>query len=131
VRNKKIVGTVGNGAATNGTNNENGNSDAMDVDHDGNDDSGENVKVLTLEPIDDNKIPPHNSVFINELKISDFKQVLMKNNINAEFSGGALWCANSTLAIRRIDTGKLSLEGCLSEDYYKVRDLLYDQYAII
>lgn len=60
------------------------------------------TKVLTLEPVDDAEIPPHNSVFINELKISDFKQVLTKNNIQAEFSNGALWCANSTLAIRRV-----------------------------
>lgn len=104
--------------------------------------------------MDDSEIPPHKSVFINELKISDFKQVLLRNNIPAEFSNGALWCANSTLAIRRvnqvkqrhlsqlisflfiffygqIDTGKLCIEGCLSEEYYKVRDLLYEQYAVI
>lgn len=66
------------------------------------------TKILTLEPIDDSQIPAHNSVFINELKISDFKQVLMKNNINAEFSNGALWCANSTLAIRRVNLFNLT-----------------------
>lgn len=64
--------------------------------------ASDGTKVLTLEPLDDNEIPPHNSVFINELKISDFKQVLTKHNIQAEFSNGALWCANSTLAIRRV-----------------------------
>lgn len=31
----------------------------------------------------------------------------------------------------QIDTGKVTIEGCLSEDYYKVRELLYEQYAII
>ena len=29
------------------------------------------------------------------------------------------------------EAGKLQLEGCLGEDYYKVRHLLYEQYAII
>lgn len=29
------------------------------------------------------------------------------------------------------DTGNVSLEGCLTEDYYKVRELLYEQYAIV
>lgn len=62
----------------------------------------ETAKVLTLEPMNEDEIPPHESVFINELKISDFKQVLLKNNIHAEFSNGALWCANSTIAIRRV-----------------------------
>lgn len=93
------------------------------------------TKVLTLEPIDDAEIPPHNSVFINELKISDFKQVLTKNNIQAEFSNGALWCANSTLAIRRVSKWilhklfgqqfemfilihRLILENCALKDVY-------------
>lgn len=83
-------------------------SDEMEVDqNDENDDviaevTGENAKTLTLEPIADANVPAHNSVFINELKLSDFKQVLQKNNIASEFSGGTLWCANSTLSIRRV-----------------------------
>lgn len=60
------------------------------------------MKILTLEPIEESEIPAHNSVFINEVKLSDFKHVLQKNNIASELSGGTLWCANSTLAIRRV-----------------------------
>lgn len=60
------------------------------------------MKILTLEPIEESDIPAHNSVFINEVKLSDFKHVLQKNNIASELSGGTLWCANSTLAIRRV-----------------------------
>lgn len=29
------------------------------------------------------------------------------------------------------ETGRVTLEGCLSEEYYKVRELLYEQYAIV
>ncbi|XP_030563883.1 probable cleavage and polyadenylation specificity factor subunit 2 [Drosophila novamexicana] len=88
-------------------------------------------KTLTLETLEEDEIPVHNSVLINELKLSDFKQVLMRNNINSEFSGGVLWCSNGTLALRRVDAGKVAMEGCLSEDYYKIRELLYEQYAIV
>lgn len=105
--------------------------------------------------MDDHDVTPHDSVFLNELKLSDFKQVLTKNNIISEFAGGVLWCSNGTLALKRVsaerfgltlwkdsdciclvgslqvDAGKVSIEGCLSEDYYRVRQLLYEQYAIL
>lgn len=62
----------------------------------------EEEEMLTLVPLEEQDIPPHNSVFVNELKLSDFKQVLQKHNINSEFSGGVLWCCNGTLALKRV-----------------------------
>ncbi|XP_055677061.1 probable cleavage and polyadenylation specificity factor subunit 2 [Lutzomyia longipalpis] len=91
----------------------------------------EETKILTLEPMRPEDIPSHESVFINELKLSDFKQVLMRNNIPSEFSGGVLWCCNGTLALKRLDTGKVLIEGALSEEYFRIRQLLYEQYAIL
>lgn len=64
------------------------------------DEDGKNE--LTLVPLDVGAIPPHSSVLINELKLSDFKQVLLRNNISSELSGGVLLCANGTCAIRRV-----------------------------
>ncbi|CAG7660639.1 unnamed protein product [Allacma fusca] len=87
--------------------------------------------VPTLAPITDKQIPPHPTVFVNELKLSDFKLVLARNGIVSEFSGGVLWCANGTVALRRQDAGKLTVEGCLCDEYYQIRSLLYDQYAIL
>ena len=69
-------------------------------------------------------------MFINEPRLPDFKQVLTRNNIKAEFSGGVLIC-NSLVAVRRSEAGKISLEGALCEDYFTVRKLLYEQYAIV
>jgi cleavage and polyadenylation specificity factor subunit 2 len=89
----------------------------------------EETKILTLEPFITNI--PHETVFVNELKLSEFKQILAKSNITSEFSGGVLWCCNGTLAIRRVESGRVILEGCISEDYYKVRELLYEQYAVL
>lgn len=31
----------------------------------------------------------------------------------------------------QVENGKIMLEGCISEDYYKVKELLYEQYAIL
>uniref|UniRef100_A0A1B6MI29 Cleavage and polyadenylation specificity factor subunit 2 n=1 Tax=Graphocephala atropunctata TaxID=36148 RepID=A0A1B6MI29_9HEMI len=88
-------------------------------------------EIYTLEPIPTQEITGHQPSFINELKLSDFKQVLTKYNISSEFSGGVLWCCNNTVAVRRHEAGRVTLEGCLSEDYYRVRELLYEQYAIV
>lgn len=97
--------------STNGTNENGANAASMEID-DEDDIAAENGdasamknetgKAFALEPVRDEEVPPHNSTFINELKISDFKQVLLRNNIPAEFSNGALWCANSTISIRRV-----------------------------
>ena len=43
----------------------------------------------------------HTAVFINEPKLSDFKQVLLKENIQAEFVAGVLIC-NNVVAVRRV-----------------------------
>lgn len=91
----------------------------------------ESDKIYTLEPLPYTSFGSHDTAFINELKLSDFKQILMKSNISSEFSGGVLWCCNGTLAVRKLDQGKVVIEGCLSEDYYKVRELLYEQFAIV
>lgn len=83
-----------------------------------------------LDVVEPEKVPLHNAIFVNELKLSDFKQVLLNNGIQAEFSGGVLYC-NDKVTVRRKETGKIHLEGTLSDDYFKVRDLLYKQYIII
>ena len=61
--------------------------------------------ILTLEPVKSTDVATdvsHNCVFINELKLSDFKQILAKHNISSEFSGGVLWCGNGTITLKRV-----------------------------
>lgn len=88
-------------------------------------------RIIALDPLSADEIPPHDFIFMNEIKLPDLKQILNKNNIQSEISGGMLLCCNGTIALKKIDTGKVTIEGCLSEDYYKVRELLYEQYAIV
>ena len=47
------------------------------------------------------QISGHMSVYINEPRLSDFKQVLNKAGIQAEFAGGVLIC-NNVVAVRRV-----------------------------
>merc|ERR1712071_297190 len=55
-----------------------------------------------LEPLETKEIPVHDTLIINRMKLSDFKQVLCRNGITAEFIDGDLWCCNRTLSLRRV-----------------------------
>uniref|UniRef100_A0A674F3I0 Cleavage and polyadenylation specificity factor subunit 2 n=1 Tax=Salmo trutta TaxID=8032 RepID=A0A674F3I0_SALTR len=63
--------------------------------------SEESDVIPTLEPLPAHEIPGHQSVFINEPRLSDFKQVLLREGIQAEFVGGVLVC-NNIVAVRRV-----------------------------
>uniref|UniRef100_A0A672P4T3 Cleavage and polyadenylation specificity factor subunit 2 n=1 Tax=Sinocyclocheilus grahami TaxID=75366 RepID=A0A672P4T3_SINGR len=92
--------------------------------------SEESDVIPTLEPLPAHEVPGHQSVFINEPRLSDFKQVLLREGIQAEFVGGVLVC-NNLVAVRRTEAGRICLEGCHCDDYYKIRELLYQQYAVV
>lgn len=101
----------------------------MDIDN--NSDKTEEDRP-SLEPIQDqDRLPGHSANFVNELKLSDFKRVLLKHNIQSEFQGGVLFCGNGAVALRRHDSGRVTIEGCICDEYYQVRQLLYQQYAIV
>ena len=41
-------------------------------------------------------------------------------------------CGHSyNVQLRRHDSGRVMIEGCLSNEYYTIRELLYQQYAIV
>ncbi|XP_030854971.1 cleavage and polyadenylation specificity factor subunit 2 [Strongylocentrotus purpuratus] len=86
--------------------------------------------IPVLDAVQTNEVTPHRQVYVNPPRFLDFKQVLAKNGIRAEFTGGVLVC-NNTVAIKRNEKGHLTLEGAVCDDYYTVRELLYEQYAIV
>jgi len=88
--------------------------------------------VPVLVPRTEGEVSGHETSFVNELKLSDFKLVLTKAGIPSEFQQGNLLCGQSfNVQLRRHDSGRIMIEGCLSEDYYVIRNLLYQQYAIV
>ena len=69
-------------------------------------------------------------MFVNEPKLSDLKQIFAQNSIQAEFHGGVLVC-NGIVALKKTQSGRIILEGVVSDDYYKIRKILYEQYAML
>lgn len=86
--------------------------------------------VPVLQQLPPELIPGHMTVFIDELRLYDFKQVLMKAGIQAEFAGGALVC-NNVVAVKKGEAGTIDIEGALCDEYYQIRELLYAQYAMV
>ncbi|CAL8107332.1 unnamed protein product [Calicophoron daubneyi] len=72
----------------------------------------------------------HKTVFVNEPKLSDLKQLLLAQGLMAEFVSGVL-VVDNCVAIKRSEAGKLILEGVLSRTYFDVRNVLYQQFAIL
>lgn len=88
--------------------------------------------IPMLNPLPEEVVQGHRTNFVNELKLSDFKQVLTNKGIPSEFQMGNLMCGiSSNVQLRRHESGRVMIEGCVSEDYYVIRDLLYQQYAIV
>ncbi len=105
--------------------------DAEETGNSGNRVMEETVDTTTcLDNLPPNAIPPHVAVFVNDPKLSDLKQLLMLNGFQAEFSGGVLY-VNNVISIRRNEAGRFNLEGSTSDEYYRIRDLVYKQFAIV
>jgi len=106
---------------------------ATDAEEDESDPKAPSQPVIpVLVPLSVDQIVGHSTNFVNELKLSDFKLVLNKNGIPSEFQQGNLVCGNSfNVMLRRHDSGRVMIEGCLSNEYYTIRELLYQQYAIV
>ncbi|VDD85227.1 unnamed protein product [Enterobius vermicularis] len=58
------------------------------------------------------------------------KNLLAAKGFHPEFSSGVLY-VNNVVSIRRNEAGRFHVEGCASEDYYKIRDIVYAQFAIV
>ena len=87
----------------------------------------ENLPIL--RPLEQNELTNEVTIYVNDLKLSDFKQVLVKNGIAAEFHGGVLYI-NNKVCVRRNEAGRINLEGTICPDYFKVRKLLYEKRVI-
>ncbi|KAL3683878.1 hypothetical protein R1sor_001900 [Riccia sorocarpa] len=88
----------------------------------------EEEDMLPLLPAD--TPPPHKAVYVGDLWLADFKQLLATKGIQAEFAGGLLRCGEN-IAVRKSGGQQLVIEGPLSEDYYKIRELLYSQFYML
>jgi len=91
------------------------------------------VPMLDVYTGPDGQTPGHDAVYVGDVKLSDFRATFAKTNFNTQFDQGVLVC-NNAVSLRKEDvdgSSQVYLEGVLGEDYYKVRDLLYQQYTIL
>eukprot|EP01112_Ceratiomyxa_fruticulosa_P013936 TRINITY_DN3952_c0_g1_i2.p1 TRINITY_DN3952_c0_g1~~TRINITY_DN3952_c0_g1_i2.p1 ORF type:complete len:765 (-),score=147.43 TRINITY_DN3952_c0_g1_i2:128-2422(-) len=89
--------------------------------------------VPSLDLVPSKVVKGHNAVYVGDIKLSDFKDVLTKNGFHVQFNRGVL-TANGCVALRREEVNgafRVCIDGVVSEDYYRVRKLLYDQYIIL
>uniref|UniRef100_A0A915EET8 Cleavage and polyadenylation specificity factor subunit 2 n=1 Tax=Ditylenchus dipsaci TaxID=166011 RepID=A0A915EET8_9BILA len=85
---------------------------------------------LYLEVLPSSNIPSHQSVFVNDPKLTDLKQLLASSGFQAEFSAGVLY-VNNLASVRRNEAGRFHVEGFACEDYFRIRDIVYTQFAIV
>jgi hypothetical protein len=85
---------------------------------------------LFLELLPSSAIPPHQSVFVNDPKLTDLKQLLAASGFHAEFHSGVLYVSNIA-SVRRNEAGRFHVEGYACADYFRIRDLVYAQFAIV
>lgn len=56
---------------------------------------------FSLHPLPKDSSDKHKTVFVNEPKLSDLKQIFTQNSIQAEFHGGVLVC-NGMIALKKV-----------------------------
>jgi cleavage and polyadenylation specificity factor subunit 2 len=87
--------------------------------------------VPMLEAVADDATMGHPALFLGQVKLNDVKRVLDSAGIDTAFCKGVLVCSKGTVNIRKATPTKIMIQGALSADYFKIRQLLYGQYEIV
>jgi len=91
-------------------------------------------KFATLQPAPYEKIQGHTAVFLGNIKFAELKRFLITKGHNADFHGGIMVCDDRRVTIRKEvneKRAKIRVQGTLCSQYFKVRDLIYEQYSIL
>lgn len=85
--------------------------------------------VLDLQPFEEqkSKIP----VTVGDVKLSELKKQLGAQGYNAQFVSGGVLVVNESIVIQKTEQGRLTVQGQVDSDYYKVRKILYTFQAIL
>jgi len=71
------------------------------------------------------------SVIIGDLRLNEFRKRLRRAGIKADFQKGVLVCNGGHVCVRKNAEGKLIVEGNLSPDFLRIRDLLSQTLAVL
>lgn len=108
-------------------------SDAMDIDKERPTDEDMRDGVLVLEaPETGIHSKRRHPLLIGDPKLTELRaSILSKLSLQAEFVAGDLVLSDGRVRIRKLDDRSLLIEGASTENYYRIRDLIYSQLAIV
>lgn len=89
---------------------------------------------MEISPRRENRVCGHPTVFVGTIMLNRLKDVMVKAGMKAEIAGGALCVENSetgaVVLLKKVGAQHIVMEGALSEEFFKVQDLLYDELII-
>lgn len=89
----------------------------------------EGSQVLDLVPGKSAMQAGQKAVFVGETRLAELKEAIQSTlNLPVHFIPGGLVCGDRVVV--RKEGQQISFEGALSEEYYRVRDVVYAQYHI-
>ena len=94
----------------------------------------ENQTMPVLEETTSKQTQAHKSVFLGDVKLAEFREVLRKEGFKAELFGGVLLTLDGNLALKKELVNGVStirMEGLICLDYFRIRELLYQQFCIL
>lgn len=86
-----------------------------------------------LMPAPEASLKGHDRAFLGNPTFHDLKKLLNQHNIKADFyQDGVLVCCGGTINLRKENSNtRISIQGALTEDYFRVREILYESYPVI
>ncbi|KAH3763735.1 cleavage and polyadenylation specificity factor subunit 2 [Pelomyxa schiedti] len=81
-----------------------------------------------------NTCPPegHQMVFVGDVRLSEFCEVLSRTGVQVLIDHGILLCCGGKVSLQKVDVdgnSQVIINGNLCPEYFKIRDLLYTQYT--
>ena len=89
----------------------------------------EKAHLPVLQQATDHK--GHAAVFLGQVRPAELQLILQNDGIESEVVGGVIVCKNGLVNVHKVDEFRISIQGALCDEYYRVRDLLYQQYQIV
>ena len=70
----------------------------------------------------------HSPLMLGDLKLADFRKVLLQQGYMVELSAGILYLPEHAIIIRKNEKGRIIVEGRMSVQGLKIRTLLQNQF---
>ncbi|KAJ3260641.1 cleavage and polyadenylation specificity factor subunit 2 [Boothiomyces macroporosus] len=86
---------------------------------------------FVLDPLPPNEEKYRPAVTIGDIRFKELKRKLGVAGYTSDFTKNGDLVVNNAFVVKRNPNGSISLEGGLSPDYYKVRDIVYGFQAIL